>query len=276
MKKTVLIIMSIISLVSCNNEKEIKIVEPPKEIILNVIQNIDGDVGSFCYAKNEKIKISFKKVSDQIMPGFEYSVPIKINFTNSSDIKAGRGYNDYGPSLEIEFLDKEGKKIEDCFANMTISYTDLASLIKSGNREEWINFEGTYYVNSLEEDNSFEESKAFIANISKAASIRIKSKIIEEKVDSNSNDSGVSESTSSSGSADCDKLLNEYEEIVMDYIEIAKKAKENPNDISYMSDLADFAEKAKNLENDINQCKDDSKVVNRIVELQQKMVNAMR
>lgn len=61
MKKIVLVLMAVMGVTACNNTKEIKIIEPPKELILNVVQNIDGDLGQFTIAKNEKIKITFKK-----------------------------------------------------------------------------------------------------------------------------------------------------------------------------------------------------------------------
>lgn len=284
MKKTILAIMALIAFTSCNKTKEIKIVEPPKEIVLNVISNIDGSLGEYCSGKNEKIKIIFKKIEDAMLPGIEYKIPIKIIFSSSTDIKAGSGYNRYGPAMNVEFLDKEGKVIEGCFAGMKESYTDLATFIKAGNnREEWLNFTGRYLVTS--EDKSFDESKNFINAISKATSVRIKSEIIEEMADPNPNESvtdaanrisGKNSDGSSSGGGDCDDFLNRYEEFVTEYVVIAKKVKNDPKNMSYMTELAQLAEKIKGIDGDFNRCKDDSKVSKKLLELQIKMAKAMQ
>ncbi len=270
---------------SCSKTKEIKITEPPKELILNVVQNIEGVLGQFSSAKNEKIKISFKKNEDQSLPGFEFEAPIKINFTTPSDIKAGRGYNNYGPRMEIEFLDKEGKIIENCFASMNGSYTDLASLIKSGNKEEWVNFGGRYIVSSLDEDKSLEDSKKYIEAISRASSIRIKSEIIAEKIDEHPNESAVdaanrmsgkSSGSSSSGGGNCDEFLEKYEEIVMAYISAAKKMKADSKDMSGLAKVGELAGEAKDIESKFQDCKNDPKIAAKYTAINMKMLDAMR
>jgi hypothetical protein len=279
MKKIILALISFTVLTACNRTKEIKIVEPPKELILNVVQNIDGDLGQFSSAKNEKIKISFKKNEDEMLPGIEYKIPVKIIFSSASDIKAGRGNNDYGPSMEIEFLDKEGKKIEDCSALMTSSYTDLASLVKAGNyREEWVNFTGRYIVNSLYEDKSLEKSKAFIDAISKASSIRIKSKIIAEETDTNPNENVAnSESSSnSSSSGNCDEFLDGYEKFMEKYIVVLKKYKDNPTDPAILSDYTSLMTDAQNWATKTKDCAADPAFSAKFVAIQMKIANAMR
>lgn len=278
MKKIILVLMAFTALTACNKTKEIKIVEPPKELILNVVQNIDGDLGQFSFAKNEKIKISFKKNEDEMFPGFEYEIPVKIIFSSASNIKAGRGYNYYGPSMELEFLDKDGKKIEDLYASMTDSYTDLASLIKEGsNREEWVNFTGSYSVNSIE-DKSFEESKAFIDAISKASSIRIKSEIIAEKADPtpNENAANTESSSNSSSGGNCDEFLEGYEEFMDDYIVVLKKYKDNPTDTSILSDYTSLMTEAQSWATKTKDCATDPAYAAKFVAIQMKIANAMR
>jgi hypothetical protein len=282
MNKIVFLMLSSIAVTGCKKEQEIKITEPPKEIITNVVSKIEGQLSQYCVAKSEKIKIVFTKDSTELLPGINYEIPIKIIFTEPIDIKAGRGYNDYGPKMELEFLDKEGKKIEGYYAGMKNSYTDLASLVKAGGKEEWLNFNGKYIVNSLDEGKSLEESKSFIANISRVVSIRIKSEIIEEKIDPNPNETiqetanriSGKNSKKSTNESSCDEFLDKYEEIVLEYVEIVKKVKNNPKDLTSMKDMAQISEKLGGLKGDISQCENDAKVAKRLVELQLKMANA--
>ncbi len=103
-KLTLLLLGSILLLNSCGGKKEveIKIVGPPKEIILNIISEINGEFGAFCKAKDEKIKFDFTKNADDFRAGLEYKVLIKISFFATTFLRQGSGYNSYGPNLELE------------------------------------------------------------------------------------------------------------------------------------------------------------------------------
>lgn len=284
MKKIVLVLMAVIGVTACNNTKEIKIVEPPKEIILNIVQNIEGDLGQFAIAKNEKIKITFKKDVNESLPGIEYEIPVKMIFTSGATIAAGTGYNNYGPNMEVELLSKDGRVIKECRANMENSYTDLASLIKIGNnREEWIVFKGRYIVNSFSEDSSLEESKEFIDAISKAFFVRIKSNIIEEKIKSDDdeilNDSGDSmddESVSSSNGSDCDKFLDGYEKFMIKYIAILKKYQKNPASASVLAEYTLLMTEAQEWSTKTADCASNPKFAARFTAIQMKIANAMQ
>lgn len=285
MRKMVFVLMAVMGLTACNNTKEIKIVEPPKELILKVVQNIDGDLGQFVVAKNEKIKITFKKDENESLPGIEYEIPVKVTFTSTSMIEAGSGYNNYGPNMEVELLNKEGRVIKECRANMENSYTDLASLIRTGNnREEWIVFKGKYIVMSLSEDGSFEESKAFIDAISKAFFVRIKSNIIEEKfrseddrILSDSEDNIVDdEAVSSSKGSDCDKFLDGYERFMIKYIAIIKKYQKNPTSASVLSEYTSLMAEAQEWSDKTADCASNPKFAARLAAIQMKIANTLQ
>lgn len=276
MKKLSTILLIILALSSCSSEKinEIKITEPPKELILNVEQSIDGDLGQYVSALNERIKITFAKEEDPLMPGFDYEFKVKMNFHSSLDVKTGTGYNHYGPSMEVEFLDKDGKVLEQCNASMSSSYQDLADNLKSGSREEWISFTGHYMVNSMAKASSLDDSKKFLEKLTSATMIRVKSEIIEEEQDPDAGSSASSDG-SSGGGGDCEAFLDDYEEVVMEYVKIAKKMQSNPNNPSYSMDLAKVASKISEMDGDFNDCSSDAVVMNKLMALQAKMANAM-
>jgi hypothetical protein len=276
-----LFFISLVGLTSCDNSEEvqtIKVTEPPKEIILNVSQNIDGAIGSFGFASKEKVTMKVSRIEDGSFPGFSFEVPIKLNFIKGQEIKAGRGYNSYGPNLMIEFLDKHGNSIPKVSGRMSLSFEALAELIKPGNKEETILFSGSYTLNTYSNDKIYESSKEFIDAISKASIIKITSEIIEEKIETVSNSKSEENlettSNSNSGKVDCDKFLKQYEELVMEYLKIAKKAQENPNNTAILGDLTKALQKANNMSSGLADCKD-SKVVQKMMELQVKMSNAM-
>lgn len=269
-------ILSLSILASCTRKKTITMVEPPKEIITNVVTDIDGVLNSNMYAKNERVTMTVVKKESEDYPALEVSIPIKIVFTSPAAIRAGRGYNDYGPTLELEFLDKNDRKIDNAFARMDINYTDLARFLQSGNREEWIKFTATYSIDKYGEvDNNLAKSKKFFDELSMASKIRIKSQVIEEKSGS-STASSSSHSSSGSIDSDCEQFLNKYEEVVLEYARITKQMASNPNDQSYMTQLAALTAKISDIKGSLESCKNDAKVAARLMELEMKMVQAMQ
>ena len=280
--------LCLLLLFSCGSKiNKIKIAEPPKELITNIYPTIEGDVGKYCNAKPEKIKITFTKDSSDFMTGIHYEIPIKIQFSKTGDIKAGSGYNHYGPRLDLEFLDKNDKLIQGISSSMNNSMDEISTLIKTSNKEEWVIFKGMYIANAvLPGTNIFEESKKFIEDISKVNAIRIKSEIIEEKQDPNPNEtvqeaadriSGKnSKSSSSGGSGNCSEFLNKYEEIVNDYIPLAQKLKNDPQNTSIITDMSSIAQKLMDLEKNYANCKNDKDIAEKIAKLAIKMANTRR
>jgi len=280
MKKIALVLIALIAFTACSKTQEIKIIEPPRQIILNVIQSIDGDLGKYVYAKNEKIKISFEKDDDEMYPGIKYEVPVKVIFSKISDIKSGQGYNNYGPHMKIEFLDTDGKIIDNLYAGMKISYKDLSSYIQAGNnREEWVIFSGQYSVSSINQEKSFEESKAFINSFSKASYVRIKSEIITEKFEEKSehntsqSESSYSENTNMSK---CDKVLKNYEEFMIEYVDFVIKYADNPTDATLISKYSQMMIKYSEWPSKIGNCADDPNFMGKFSEVQLKIANAMQ
>jgi hypothetical protein len=217
------------------------------------------------------------------LPGIEYEIPVKIVFSSAAEIKAGRGYNDYGPKMEIELLDKDGKIIENFSPNMASSYTDLAAFFKQGgnNREEWVNFSGRYIVTSSDEEKSLEDSKAFIDAISRASLVRIKSEIIAEEADPTPTESSVNtsnevNSTNSSSGDDCDEFLEGYEIFMDNYIVVLKKYKDNPSDPSILSDYTALMTEAQEWSTKTKDCASDAKFAAKFAAIQMKITSALR
>lgn len=266
------IIMAGISVLafSCSKELELKLAEPPKEIIVNVEQVIDGELGQYCIASNQRVKISFTKIEEKGMwpfAGYKYQIPVNIDFEVAKTIKAGTGYNHYGPKLEIEFLDKNGQiiKLNQLTISMRTSYEDLASYIKSGKGTKTIMFDSQYTKGTGDIDKSLEHSQIFLSHFSKVAKIRLKSEIIEETFDTNTSSDEESDYDSSGG--DCQTFLDEYEEVYLEYVDLAKEMSQDPeNTATYSAKSIEISKKMSKIEGDIRKC-GDKEIIKKMTEI---------
>ncbi len=73
---------------------------------------------------------------------------------------------------------------------------------------------------------------------------------------------------------DCSAFLDEYEEFVDDYIDVLKKYKANPSDMSILSDYQEMAAKATEMQNDAKNCSS-AKYANRVNKITQKLTKAL-
>lgn len=75
-------------------------------------------------------------------------------------------------------------------------------------------------------------------------------------------------------SNECDEFLEGYEKYVMDYIDFAKKAQENPTDMSLMQKATTMAAEAAQWSDKAPSCQDDPDFVKKYSELQAKLTQA--
>lgn len=288
MNKNIEVILAVLILVfytSCERTEEINIPLPPEKIKLNVIPDINGELSGYLLPDSENnVEIQFEKEEDNVLFGYNYEIDIMMIFKKALDVRAGRGYNYYGPSLRLELLDIEGKKIEEFNASMNGSYKTLANNLKEGNeKKEWITFSGRYSLSSFSKKPG-DEAQEFINKVTKGCFIRIKSEIIKEEHDTGSSSSELNKATNKSDSeeteinkGECDEFLDQYEEFVVEYVKFAKKVADDPQNMGYLSEMSQLANKVKGIEGNLESCKDnDPELAQRFMEIQQKMLNAMR
>ena len=97
---------------------------------------------------------------------------------------------------------------------------------------------------------------------------------IEDDEDEDDEDEITPQSVSSTSSKDWDRLLDDYESYVDQYIKLMKKA--SSGDLSAMTEYVSFLEKAEKLEEELNEAKNDLSVAQsqRLIKISKKMSNA--
>ena len=83
----------------------------------------------------------------------------------------------------------------------------------------------------------------------------------------------TTEENSTESSGDCDQFIKDYEEYVNSYIDIIKKMKANPSDMTIMSEYTEMAAKAATMQTNAGDCTD-AKYTAKLANLATKMANA--
>jgi len=100
-------------LISCSSKSKFELVEPPKEIVCNIEQDLKGDLESLILVPPERVTLKITKdTSINGSGGYNVTADIKLKFIKSENIEAGQGYNSYGPFMRLELFDKSGKKLD--------------------------------------------------------------------------------------------------------------------------------------------------------------------
>lgn len=196
---------------------------------------------------------------------------VKLKFIKSIDVKSGRGYNEFGPSLLGKVLDEQGIPLD--FKLSVNSDSALATYLKRGSGEEWI----TLYLSAQGTCENAEDAKVQLETFLKGKKIRFNSEIVEEKFDSEIETSTATDSIStevSSYSGDCDQFLTDYEVFVVKYIDILKKYNNNPSDISILSEYTSIMTEVSQWDAKTADCVDDPNFVTKMAEIQMKISNA--
>ncbi len=243
MKKTLIgaIMLNSLLLVSCGggdeNEK-ITLPDPPKNLKYEGVTLIDGPLAGYVEVVAGSYTLDLKKNEDEFLLGYDGTMKVKLKFLKSIDVKAGQGYNNFGPSLNGKALDSQGIPLG--FDLSVTADTDLATYLKRGSGEEWV----TLTISGQGSCKSLAEAENQLEMYKKGKKIRLTSEIVEEEFDTESSEA-ISESGESSGdSGDCDEFLDGYESFMDDYISIMKKYKDDPSDASILSEYSSVMSEA--------------------------------
>lgn len=199
--------------------------------------------------------------------GYETTVKLKVRLLQSATIKAGRGYNDFGPVLTARLHDASGAPLDDLdhFSTRASYGGNLASLLKQGKGEEWLTFTTTKYFSGLGEEEKAAlpaQVAKYLAAVQSAKKISLTSQVeaerFEKKDEATASVSGATaDATSDDGDGNCDAFLKGYEEYVDDYVALAQEMQANPSDAALLAKssamslkAATWAGKAKGCEND--------------------------
>lgn len=198
---------------------------------------------------------------------YETTVKLKVRLLQSAIIKAGRGYNDFGPVLTARLHDASGAPLDDLdhFSTQASYGGNLASLLKQGKGEEWLTFTTTKYFSGLGEEEKAAlpaQVAKYLAAVQSAKKISLTSQVeaerFEKKDAATASASGTTaDATSNDSGGDCDAFLAGYEEYVNDYVALAQEMQADPTNAALLTKssamsmkAAQWAGKAKGCEND--------------------------
>lgn len=257
--------------------------DPPK-ISLTAVQAIEGPLAGYMEAVPGDYELELTSSSE----GYYGKISIKFRFIKSIEVPEGRGYNIFGPSLDGKVLDEQGRPL-----NMWLRFgdmTELATYLKKGSGEEWFQFSAGIGDEIETYQKTEEEIKkqvdTYLGNLAKAKQVRILSEIIPEEFEIQSNSSSGSGSSSDTGnestsvstsgsSGDCDEFLRDYEAFIVEYVKVLKKYKDNPTDMSIMSDYTRLMTKAAEWSEYPDDCANDAAFIAKYTSMAMRITEAM-
>ena len=252
----------------------IKLADPPTDLKYDAVPLIDGPLSEYIEAVPGQYLFELEKNEDEYSQRFQGSIKVKFKIIKSIDIKAGRGYNYYGPGLEGRVLDEQGAPLE--FSLSTSSDKDLATYLLRGSGEEWLilKLSGQGLINSQS------DADKMLEKFKKGKKIRFNSEITVEKFAEKGSSSNESEKesqvekSSSVSSGDCDEYLKGYEKFMDKYIAILKKYRANPTDASILSDYTSMVTEAQDWATKTADCAADINFASKFSAIQIKIANA--
>ena len=262
-----------LSLASCGGggaeEAEIKLPEPPKDIKYAAVKEVEGPLADYIEIVEGDYAFNIEKSNPDYGVGYDGTLKIKVKFLSTIDVKQGTGYNSYGPTLNGEIIDASGAKLE---FNLDISTdADFARYLKRGSGEEWL----TLNLSGQGSIDSEEDAVKMLEKFKKGKKIRFISEIVEEKFDDEEEESSAStEESSSEDSGDCGEFLSEYEDFMDNYIDILDKYKEDPTDMSILSEYSSITQEAQEWTSKISDCASDPLFAAKFAKIQMKIASA--
>ena len=258
---------------SGSQKEKITLLDPPKNLMYESVTLIDGPLSEYVEIVPGNYQFEIEKCQTDYMISYNGKMKIKLRFLKSIDVKAGIGYNAYGPCLNGKALDVQGAPLD---FDLSVSCDkDLATYLKRGSGEEWLSL--TLSGQGLIETQN--EVENMIENFKKGKKIRLNSEIVEEEFEgsnsSNSSEVNDKNKNSSSSNANCDAVLKGYEEFMTDYIVLIKKYKANSKDPSIISDYTSMAVKAQDWASKTKDCTADPKFAEKIMQIQMKLTSAL-
>lgn len=281
MKKTIknfgAFLFASLLLASCgggNNEVaegEISLPDPPKDIKYAGVQLIDGPLSGYVEVVPGDYVLELEKDEDGFSAGYSGKMKVKFRFLKSMDVKAGTGYNQYGPSLLGKALDAQGAPLD---FDLDISADkDLATYLKRGSGEEWL----TLTISGQGSVKSTEEGTKMLEKFKSGKQIRFNSEIVKEEFESDDDEEAGDEDTDTeevADAGDCDQLLSDYESFMQSYIDILKKYKANPSDAAILSDYTELMSEASKWSSKTAGCAADASFASKFAAIQTKIASA--
>ena len=252
----------------------IRLADPPTDLKYEAVPLVDGPLSEYIETVPGSYLFELEKNEGEDSYRYKGIMKVKFRLIKPIDIKAGMGYNYFGPGLEGKVLDEQGAPLE--FNLSTSSDKDLATYLSRGSGEEWL----VLKLSGQGSINSQADADKMLEKFKKGKKIRFNSEIIEEKFDKESSSSNETEKESQvdkksiESSGDCDEYLKGYEKFMDKYIALLKKYKANPTDASILTDYTSMVTEAQDWATKTADCAADTKFAAKFTAIQLKIANA--
>jgi hypothetical protein len=275
------VVMLLTILVSCKS-KETKEKET-KEVEVKSVKNvISGDFEEYVSIVDGNYKMT--------KSGSNFILPVKLKFLKPCDflwtdgMEFTEGTSKSFDNLTIDLLDESGTplgmkmKIDPQLWSSQSESEKLTKALKKGSGEDFYTFHASGFPYRKELESQLEKVKKFQIS-SSMGSLHSGSPNTESSTSSSNDNNNEEESNKSEtkvSKIDCDKYLNSYEKFATNYVAIAKKYKNNPNDKSLAidalkmnTDLAEWATKVSDLDGCV-----DAEYITKLASIQAKLSEA--
>lgn len=269
-KQTSIFLLTALFLQSCGGGEEgaISLPDPPKDVKYEAVSLIDGPLSEFMEVVPGNYNLEIKKNEDEFLLGYDGTIKVKFRFLKSIDVKAGTGYNSFGPSLMGQVLNESGMPMD--FSIDITADTGLARYLKRGSGEEWL----TLTISSQGSCENADDAAKQLEKYVNGKKIRFNSEIVEEEFDTESSGDGEDSESELSGSGDCDEFLAGYEEFMDEYITILENYQNDPSDASLVADYTRMMNEASKWASRAPDCSSDPTFAAKLTAIQMKISNA--
>ena len=281
MKKIIILLLAVI-VTSCGNnnsnknqssEDDYKKFKPKliNKKIKAKTEEISGELGEYLTIKKPKTKVSYLSMNKPFAADWAQEWEIKINVERTKkklayDIETINGNYTH---LIITIFDSDGIPISGLNSLQNESGHDLVDQVLSlkEGQDAWVSF--VYRKGNINEEDIIKDWDQY----------SIGSEIGFVKNSSSTYDTAQEESEikiSSNGSEDWDKMLDDYEDYVDEYLKFFKKAMDG--DVNALSEYPKLMNKANNLQQSMEKAQNNDELsasqIQRMMKIQMKMANA--
>lgn len=252
--KTLIIISTIALLYACSSNEEIKLPEPPKEIIVNCDATIEG-LEQDTEVTDQKCTLKISTNSDGFMVNYKVQTKINMQVYEGVEFSSNKFESAY---FELHFLNKSDREVCSFIMVRATDLKNLAEVKPYGSGDVALSFEGKMPI-ILDHNEMAEKEATDFVNELKSIS-KVKLKFVESK--------------KSSGGDTCDEFV-EYKEAVEEYIDILQEIKDDPTNVTNASKVSKIAQKVSEKAQGLINCANYGDLQGEIAELQEK-INSLR
>lgn len=219
----------------------------PTEILLkNNSKVIPGDLKDYLEVVDGNYKYEYVKDGDNGFLTIKIKAIKKLNFENQNiDL------------VEGQYLDENGVPISE-LKNFKICYIQsdnkdqIKNLLKEGEGEIFVKTESSWDFQKKESKIVFNKAKSFTITNSKISEKKVETSKTDTNYENSNNEEITDTDNEVKSNTNLDKILNDYEKVVDKYVNVAKRIKADPTDISALTDSSSLMQECLSLQEKLN------------------------